>query len=78
LLVIATGRSSFVCKHLTTKHLDFSLLTIRFRLAFFIFNFSFLITLLRLLFTINLKSGILSGSGDPYNKFRRSADPPAQ
>jgi len=45
------GRFSFVCKHLTTKHLDFSLLTVRFRQAFFIFNFSFLIALLRLLFT---------------------------
>jgi len=72
------GRFSFVCKHQTTKHLDFSLLTVRFRQAFFIFNFSFLIALLRLLFIFNLKSGILSGSGDPYNKFRRSADPPEQ
>jgi len=72
------GRSSFVCQHLNTKHLDFSLLTFHFRQAFLIFNFSFLIALLRLLFIFNLKSGILSGSGDPYNKFRRSADPPEQ
>lgn len=41
-------------------HMDFSLLTLHFRQAFFTFNFSFLIALLRLLFiyyAIRLKLG---------------------
>ena len=34
-------------------HMDFSLLTLHFRQAFFTFNFSFLIALWRLLFTLH-------------------------
>ena len=49
-------------------HMDFSLLTLHFRQAFFTFNFSFLIALWRLLFTLrsSLKYAPSQLVGDNY------------